>query len=467
MCGLVGGFGEPSDAAVAALAHRGPDARAVVRVGPVWLGHTRLAILDLDSRSDQPFRRGSLTLAYNGECWNHAEVRRELESLGETFVTQGDTEVVAAALSRWAPEDALSRLDFMGALAWAVDGEPLLRLARDRFGEVPLHASFARPFRFASERKALIVAGSPAASVRDVGPGELWEVSASRVERTVRWYDPPAVPDPEATRDAAKHEVRQLLHDGAVRRSIADAPACALLSGGIDSAAIVHALASTIPGLVAFVAVMDRRSHDLRCAREVAEAVGVRLIEVVVPPPTADDLAATVRAIELPMKAQVEVAWPCLALASRIRAEGFRVTFSGEGSDELWASYGFSDYALLTGDWYTYRHDLVLSQARKNFPRANKAFLSRGVECRLPFLHPPLVERALSLPRHVVQNFHGAPSQHRKAIMSEAYRGVLPDEVVDRRKTPFQVGLGQDAHIARVLPEPRRFYAAEYRSAYG
>ena len=322
MCGLIGGYGEPSDAGLAALAHRGPDAHAIVRLGRAWLGHTRLAILDLDPRSDQPFRRGPLTLVYNGEAWNYVEVREELRALGEVFVTSGDTEVVAAALLRWGPEAALLRLDWMGALAWVVDGEDVLRLARDRFGEVPLHVSAALPFRFASELKALLAAGCVPRSFVDVGPGELWEVSERRIERRTRWYDPPVVPDLGAT-------------------------------------------------------------------------------------------------------------------------------------------------ALLTGDWYAYRHDLVLSQARKNFPRANKAFLSRGVECRLPFLHPPLVERALSLPRHVVQNFHGAPSQHRKAIMSEAYRGVLPDKVVDRRKTPFQVGLGQDAHIARVLPDPRRFYAAEYRGAFG
>lgn len=467
MCGLIGGYGEPSDAGLAALAHRGPDAHAIVRLGRAWLGHTRLAILDLDPRSDQPFRRGPLTLVYNGEAWNYVEVREELRALGEVFTTSGDTEVVAAALLRWGPEAALLRLDWMGALAWVVDGEDVLRLARDRFGEVPLHASAALPFRFASELKALLAAGCGPRSFVDVGPGEIWEVSERRVEKRTRWYDPPVVPDLGATRAGAQVEVRALIHEGSVRRSISDAPACALLSGGIDSAAIVHALASVMPDLVTYVAVMDPGSRDLRCARVTAEALGLRLVEVPIPPPTADDLASVIRVIELPLKAQVEVAWPCVVLADRIRADGFRVTFAGEGSDELWASYGFSDYALLTGDWYAYRHDLVLSQARKNFPRANKAFLSRGVECRLPFLHPPLVERALSLPRHVVQNFHGAPSQHRKAIMSEAYRGVLPDEVVDRRKTPFQVGLGQDAHIARVLPDPRRFYATEYRGAFG
>lgn len=461
MCGLVGGAGEPADAAVAALAHRGPDARGVARVGPFWLGHTRLAILDLDRRSDQPFRRGPLVLAYNGECWNHADVRRELEALGEMFATTGDTEVVAAALLRWGPVEALRRLDFMGALAWAVDGEGVLRLARDRFGEVPLHVSCALPFRFGSELKALVAAGADPRSFRDVGPGELWEVLPRRVERVTRWYDPPCAPDLGSTPERARADVRRLVVDGTRRRAISDAPACTLLSGGIDSAAIAYALRDAVPGLVAFTAVMDRRSPDLRCARETAEALRLPLVEVPVRAPTADDLATVVRCIEMPYKAQVEIGWPCLALAEAVRAHGFKVTFSGEGSDELWASYGFAYHALQSQDWHEYRKSLFLTQARKNFPRANKVFMARSVECRLPFLHPPLVERALALPRACVQDGRRA-----KAVMQDAFDGLLPASVVRRPKLAFQDGLGIKDEVERVVTDPRRYYGAEYRRRY-
>jgi asparagine synthase (glutamine-hydrolysing) len=350
----------------------------------------------------------------------------------------------------------------MGALAWVVEGEGVLRLARDRFGEVPLHASCARPFRFASELKALVAAGADPRSFRDVGPGELWEVSERRVERLARWYDPPAAPDTAADRTAATADVRDLVLEGAARRAISDAPACTLLSGGIDSAAIALALARRIPGLTAFVAVLDERSPDLRCAREVAEELRLPLVEVRVRPPSADDLARVVRAIELPHKAQVEIGWPCLALAEAMRAEGFKVTFSGEGSDELWASYGFSFHALKTEDWHTYRRDLFLTQARKNFPRANKAFMAHSVECRLPFLHYPLVERALSLTREAVQD-RGRP----KAVVQDAFRGLLPESVIRRQKLAFQDGLGLKPEVQRVLPDPRRYYDAEFKRSYG
>src|SRR5262249_35566821 len=139
MCGIVGGFIPDVRRGVQALLHRGPDAQGTARVGDIALGHTRLAVLDPDPRSNQPFTYGKVRLVFNGEVWNYAEVRRELPALGSVFATAGDTEVVAAALDRWGPA-ALGKLNGMFALAWTTDGE-VLHLARDRFGEVPLHVA--------------------------------------------------------------------------------------------------------------------------------------------------------------------------------------------------------------------------------------------------------------------------------------------------------------------------------------
>jgi asparagine synthase (glutamine-hydrolysing) len=470
MCGIAGGWGDPDERGVAALHHRGPDARALVAdPGAPWLGHTRLAILDLDSRSDQPFRRGGVLLAYNGELWNFRELRAALEQEGETFATSGDTEVVAAALDRWGAA-ALERFDGQFALAWTAGDRSRLYLARDRFGEVPLHASLARPFRFASELKALRAMGAPAASFTDVGPGEVWTVTPTRIEERRRWYVPPIDPSP-LTRAAAAPLVREALAAGATRRAIADVPVCALLSGGLDSAAIVHELKAVMPSLVAYVAVMDPRSPDLAAARAVAAAEGVELREVTVTPPTADDLGGVIEAIEMPYKAQVEIAWACLALADRMAADGFKVTFSGEGSDELWASYGFAYHALLTRGWHSYRRDLILEQGRKNFARCNKVFMSRGVECRLPFLERPRVELALSLRRPVVETRSGrtggANQRGSKTVLRDAYRGRVVSEVVDRPKLAFQDGLGMREAAAASVPDPRRFYGSEFSRRFG
>lgn len=460
MCGIVGGFGPVRLEGVRALDHRGPDASGVVERGGVWLGHTRLAIVDLDARSNQPFRKGAVDMVFNGELWaGWKDLRAELAAGmdGDVFVTESDTEVIAAALARWG-EAALDRLDGMFALAWTT-GDGLLHLARDRFGEVPLHVSMARPFLFASEFKALRAMGAPPASFADVGPGEVLTVSPRRVESRRRWYMPPVAPSALSRAEAAPI-VRSALRAGTDSRAIADVPVCALLSGGIDSAAIVHELARVVPDLVAYVAVMDPKSPDLRAARVVAEAEGVELREVAVAAPTSADLSSVIETIEMPHKAQVEIAWACLALADRMRADGFKVTFSGEGSDELWASYGFAYHALLTEDWHEYRRDLVLTQARKNFARCNKVFLSRGIECRLPFLHRPLVELALGLTREAVQE------KNQKRVFQDAYRDALPATVVDRAKLAFQDGLGLKDEAARAVGDPQRFYRAEYAARF-
>lgn len=459
MCGIVGSFGADPECVRRgrdALRHRGPDALGLTTLGDVTLGHARLAILDLDPRSDQPFTHGRTTIAFNGEVWNHAALRAELEADGRTFSTTGDAEVLAAALDAWG-EDALPRLEGMFAVAWTSDGGATLRLARDRFGEVPLHVTRARPFLCASEIKGLLAAGADPSTIGQLGPGRVLVVTKdSATERA--WHDEPAAPVPTTLEEAAA-QLRADVEAGVRERLIADVPVAVLVSGGIDSAAIAWHTRAMLPDLVAFTAVMDPRSRDLRCARELAGALELPLVEVPVVAPSADDLAATVRAIEQPSKAQVEIAWPCLALARAVRASGARVVLSGEGSDELWASYGMSYHGVQRLGWHAYRKRLFLDQARKNFPRTNKAFMTAGVEPRLPFLNSALVAHALGLPEGAVRRGSSRP----KAIMQEAYRGLLPRAIIDRPKLAFQDGLGMKTAAQAAVTDPRRYYDAEFR----
>ena len=467
MCGVLAHVGAQPPAqlraALGALRHRGPDAAGLLRAGRVTLGHARLAILDLDPRSNQPFVYGTTLVSYAGELWNYRELRAQLAAAGAHFTTTGDTEVVAAALDRWA-WNALPRLEGMFALAWTTgDGE--LHLARDRFGEHPLH--YARladgSWAAASEWKALKALGATGRGIIDVEPGSHTSL-AGRWQGSVRWYYPPAAPI-AVDRETAAAELRARLRAAVGARTISDVGVCTLLSGGLDSAAIAAELVDHLgPGQVrAYTAVLDLRARDRRCAHLVAEHLGVELVEVDIPVPTADDLARTVAVVELGSKAQVEIAWPCLHLAARMHADGAKVTFAGEGSDELWASYGFAYHGLKTTGWHDYRRTLVLAQARRNFPRANKAFAAFAVEARLPFLHTPVVEYALSLPRQVVQDGRARP----KAVLADAYADRLPSEVLRRAKVAFQDGLGLKRQIAGVVADPARFYRAELLAAYG
>ena len=448
MCGIITAAGTADLApAIKALTHRGPDADGILEHAGVTLGHTRLAIQDPGERSAQPYADGPVLLSYNGELFNTAAVRAAVEAAdpGRAWRTTGDTEVLAAALHILSPEVALPLLNGMFATAWADTRTPgILHLARDRFGEIPLHLHRASPPLAASELKAFRALGRRCGkAVLDIPPGEWWQVTADgRITRRAFHHlraRPAATTLPEASAALAS-----ALATAADRRAISDVPVCTLLSGGIDSAAITLELTRHYPDLVAYTARLDPRSRDLRCARETADMLGVKLVEVTIPPPSADDLSRVVAQIEMPYKAQAEIGWPCLLLAERIRGDGFKFTYSGEGSDELWASYGFAHYGLAKSDWFTYRRDLEAAQAGKNFPRVNKAFMAHGVEARLPFLDPDVIDLDLSLPREAVQD----GKSHPKAVLQRAYRGRLPASVTSRPKVAIQDGLGLKAAIA-------------------
>lgn len=129
------------DATAEVLSHRGPDARGSYAAPGIGLVHTRLSLLDLDRRSDQPFWNAShrYCLVYNGEIYNFRALREELERKGITFSTTGDTEVLLQLLIHGPVEEVLPRLEGMFAFGFYDAQEKTLTLARDRFGIKPLY----------------------------------------------------------------------------------------------------------------------------------------------------------------------------------------------------------------------------------------------------------------------------------------------------------------------------------------
>lgn len=460
MCGLIGGQcpAERVEAVLPLIHHRGPDAAAVEQVGPWALGHTRLAIVDLDARANQPMTRGSVVLTFNGEVWNHRTLRDSCPPL----VTESDTEVVAWTLAQRPVGEALRDLSGMFALAWS-DGTDLY-LARDLYGEIPLHVGRDRDglWLWASELHALLALGAVPGSVRWVEPGTFWRITPDGDATVTSWRDAWAGPA-----DGTPARLRQLLATACEERAMGDVPVACLLSGGVDSSVVAFELAKHVDELVLYTAVHDPKSPDLAAAREVAEVLACPLVEVAVKPPTADDLAAVVSAIEMPHKAQVEIAWACVGLADALAADGVKVVLSGEGSDELWASYGRSHFGIEKDGWYGYRRGTFIGQHRKNFARCNKVFMRRGIECRLPFLHGPLVAEAMSWTRSSVEfppSWGGRARQ--KAILGAAYEDVLPERVVRRPKLAFQTGAGLDTAAGAAVASPQRYYRAEFQHQF-
>lgn len=460
MCGIAGTYGTDWDvsSALDRIAHRGPDGRGMAEEGDARLGHVRLAIRDPLPRSDQPFVYGPVTLTYVGEIWNQDRLRDALEGEGYAFRTEGDTEVVAAALRHWGP-DALRKLDGMFALAWS-DEERGTYLARDRYGKVPLYFRRASlggllgaEVSWASERKAWPVDGWAA---EPVPPGSVlrldqWDAGSfySLPDRPAR----PGPPDPKEVLGALRTAVR--------RRLQADVPVCCLISGGLDSSLILALTKELKPDVVAYAAVFDDGSPDLEAARYLAERLDVELREVRVQALGEAQLRESVRAIEVTSKTQVEIGTLCLPLAARIRADGFRVALSGEGADEIFGGYGtLARRATDDLRWRRERAAFLEKMGRSDLMRVNKSFMAHGVEPRTPFLDRDLVEMVLAM--GVKQCPPG------KKLLVKAAQWVVPDKVRLRKKLTFQGAAGVADHFDRLLGgAQRKAYNALAREEFG
>ena len=449
MCGLAGAYALPSfdvAAALERLRHRGPDGSGILDAGPARHGHVRLSLLDLSSASDQPFRYGDAVLTFNGEIWNFRRVRAELETLGRTFRTTGDTEVLAAALDEWGV-DALPHLEGMFAFAWSKGAKHIL--ARDRFGEIPLYVHRrGNGFAWASERKGL---GRDYPAL-PLPPGAVLDLSTGSLSH---WY---ALPK----RRTDNRPLELMLEAGVESRLVADAPLCVLISGGIDSCLVLALARRHKADVVAYTAVLDEASPDLAAARRFCREFSVPLQEVRVARPEPADLEAAALAIEIPSKAQVEIAALCIPLARAVGSDGFKACLSGEAADELFGGYGnmcIKGARASDAEWRAIRVAAVDKMARGNFVRCNKAFMAAGVECRLPFIETPLVETVLALSK--------AECPPGKKALKSAAQGIVPPWVVSRQKETFQGGAGMDEAAARAVPDPRAFYRSVIATTYG
>lgn len=448
MCGIAGTYRSTWDleAALKRIRHRGPDGVGIVEDGQMRHGHVRLAVIDLSTASDQPFRYRDAVLSFNGEIWNFRELRDELAALGHAFRTTGDTEVLAAALCQWGT-GALGRIEGMFAFAWSRGAEHVL--ARDRYGKIPLYVRRASAgFEWASERKAWPVG----AQASPLPPGAWLDLPTGKVHR---WY---ALP--RSSRHAP-HDVAALLRAGVERRMVADAPLCVLASGGLDSTFILAIAKRMRPDIVAYAAKYSDTSPDLLAARAACKELGVPLREVQVPAPTDALIEQAIHAIEIPSKAQTEIALLCLPLARRIAADGFKVCLSGEAADELFGGYGNMAIAASQAgaDWRAIRVAQLEKMSRGNFIRCNKAFMSAGVECRLPFMDRALVECVLALDK--------AQCPPGKGLLKRAADGLVPPYIIKRQKETFQGASGMADACASTVAHPTLFYNATVRKMFG
>lgn len=377
MCGIAGfmrgeGQNAPGDHQLlhrmaSAIAHRGPDGEGVWVGDGVGFAHRRLSVIDLSDAASQPMSTadGRHAITYNGEIYNYMEVRRALEALGETFVTNSDTEALLLGLRRWGVA-ALDRCNGMFAFAFWDKERRRLLLARDRIGKKPLYYAFVGgDFVFGSEIKALClwphlrrapnyqaishylglqyVPGPQTAfeGVFKLPPGHVLEIAPGRRAEPRRyWALPPPTDRPVDPKRDLPAEARDLLAQAVRRRLVADVPVGAFLSGGIDSSTTTALMALERKGspIKTFSIGFEESDYDeRRFARMVAQRYGADHHEEMVKEDAADLLPKLVWHYNEPFADSSAV--PMFYL-SRLARRHVTVALSGDGGDEFFLGYG-------------------------------------------------------------------------------------------------------------------------------
>jgi asparagine synthase (glutamine-hydrolysing) len=550
VCGFVGGT-EPGwnyGAALAAIAHRGPDASMLHREGPVRVGFRRLSIIDLSAAANQPMFApdGASWIVFNGEIYGYRGVRRELERLGHVFRTESDTEVLLHSYLEWG-EGFVDKVDGMFAIALWDAREQRLKLYRDRPGIKPLYYYHdGRRFAFGSELKTIEIAC--AAEKLDVDGTALYDFLGYRYVPAPkslyrRCYKlPPAhwlsfepatgvvrgpsrywsIAVPEQPRkpplEECCAELRALIDASVADQMIADVPLGFFLSGGIDSSVVVAAAASTGRRVSTFSIGFDSDAvSETPYAREVARLFGTDHHERILSQEHAQELLPKLKSwFDEPFADESSMPTYLVSAAAR---ENVTVVLTGDGGDEVFGGYRtygrFARYdgwptwprfmesasfairrplhrrhALSRGltlletafsggpdlwarimggmprpakaayraelgiprdydDWWHFREHwradlpvrtrLQLVDFHTFMPglvltKVDRTSMAVSLEARVPLLDRRLIEFSFGLDEDL--RYHG---EQTKGLLRHAYRGILPDGILDRRKKGFGI----------------------------
>ncbi|MFL5459018.1 MAG: asparagine synthase (glutamine-hydrolyzing) [Myxococcales bacterium] len=379
MCGICGDVDlarAPDAEAVrrmaAALVHRGPDAQGFFFEGPGALGHRRLSILDLEG-GVQPMTAEGVTLVFNGQAYEHEEVRARLRQRGHAFATRSDTEVVLRAYLEWG-ERFVEELHGMFAIAiWDARHEKLV-LARDRVGKKPLYYALAsgsafltepsgRPTRcvFASEMKAFAAHGGVP---RELDPESLaqylaveyvpaprsihrhvFKLPAAHVAvldsagfRLRRYWELPAPERFDGSPEEAGNGLVQRLDKAVARRLVADVPVGVFLSGGIDSTTVAALATRHKQPLRTFsIGFVEESFDETPFALLASKRLGTEhLTERLSGQACLDLLPEAVASLDEPF---ADPSFLPTLLLSRFTRKHVKVALAGDGGDELFAGY--------------------------------------------------------------------------------------------------------------------------------
>jgi asparagine synthase (glutamine-hydrolysing) len=422
------------------ILHRGDVTDPLVAPRPnIAMCTRRLRIVDA-AGGEQPVAShdGRLKIAFNGEIYNHAALRAELEQSGIKFRTKSDTEVLVNALQVWGAT-ALKRLKGMYAFV-VVDTETGEFLAaRDPFGVKPLYlVQSGQSFLFCSEMRPLLAA-APDAEAMLLPPGYLLTRSFCR-----QFYHLPQSASPG---QGSAQMLDGILSEAVRIRIPPDLPFATLFSGGIDSTLVTHYARRHRPDMPAYI-IAGRDAPDYHYAKAYADATKLDLREVAFEAQNRETLSLLETVAQNVEAFEPAIVRPALyghLIAERIHQDGFRVALCGEGADELFAGYGPLEHSFAQGNVLG-RHvqEQCLSMMhRANLQRVDRTGMRFELEIREPFLDTDLVAYAARLDASaLLKTVAGLPQGKQPLRALYDLHPELPTVIRDRKKVHFDEGAG-------------------------
>ncbi|KAB7530500.1 asparagine synthase (glutamine-hydrolyzing) [Flagellimonas olearia] len=369
------------------IKYRGPDHMGIQKKDNLYLGHLRLSILDLDPRSNQPMRHGHLYIVFNGEIYNYKDLKVELQSLGHTFCTESDTEVLLVGYQEWG-EALLQKINGMFAFCIYDEHAKTIFCARDRLGVKPFYYYWKDgTFEICSQIQPLLKGKkvdeeavsiyldcmfipSPYTIVKDVyklPPGNFMTINLNDNSKTINEYwNLKPVSKKKRNYALAKEELKELLFDAVKIRLQSDVPIGAFLSGGIDSA-LVSSIAMKVSKdpINTFSVGFDVKEYDeSQKAEEYATIIGSNHRTIICRISDISSLIPKVTEIYGEPFADSS-ALPTLLL-NAVAKNHVTVALAGDGGDESFLGY-------------TYFDSLIKHKSIIDIPFGIRKFLSKPV----------------------------------------------------------------------------------------
>ncbi len=441
MCSIFGYCGEVRDRAAfekgfARTKSRGPDDSRVMAAGKGLLGFHRLSIMGLTPSGMQPFEMNGCFAVCNGELYGFEKERERLRSLGYSFASDSDCEIILPMFFEYGT-DMFAMLDAEYACVIYDGRTDEYIAARDPIGIRPLYYGYDADgvIMFASEAKNLVGLTN---RIMPFPPGHYYKTGGF-----VRYSDPAAVGSVcHDDLETACRNIREKLISGVEKRLVSDAKVGFLLSGGLDSSLVCAIAAKKIDHPIRTFAIgMSEDAIDLKYARQVADFIGADHTEVYMTPDTVISYLETV--VHLlgtyditTIRASMGMYLVCKAIHE---TTDIRVLLTGEISDELFG-YKYTDFAPDAGEFQKEAEKRIRELNMYDVLRADRCISVNSLEARVPFGDLDFVKYVMSLDPEIKMNRYGKG----KYLLRHAFEGLgyLPDSILWREKAAFSDAVG-------------------------